>query len=122
MLAVATSLLGLALVICAAAALSWLRREGRLPPAWLAGAHGSAALAGLGFLVVALAGARRGEATGTQSFGIIAGVLLAAAALVGLAMLATHLLQRRVSGALVGIHATLAVAGFVILAVYAALG
>ena len=122
MLAVATVVLGLALVIGATAAVSWLRRGGRPPSPWLAGAHGSVALAGLGFLAAALAGARRGAATGTQSFGMIAAVLLAAAALGGLAMLATRVLKRRVPGALVGLHATLAVAGFVILAVYAMLG
>ena len=121
MLALATIVIGLALVIGAAAAITWLRREGR-PPGWLGGAHGVVAMAGLGLLVVALPGARRGAATGTQSFGIIAAVLLMTAALVGLAMLATHVLKHRVAGALVGIHATLAIAGFVILAVYAALG
>lgn len=122
MLAVATVLLGLALVAGGAAAVSWLRRDARPPAWWLAAAHGIVALAGLGLLVAALAGSGRGAATGTQSFGAIAAALLGAAALVGLAMLATHLLRRRVPGALVGTHATLAVAGFVILAVYVMLG
>ena len=122
MLALATIIIGLAVVIGAAAAVTWLRGDGRPAPTWLTATHGLAALAGLALLIVALAGARKGAATGTQSFGTIATVLLTTAALIGLAMLATHVLKRRVSGALVGIHATLAIAGFVILAVYAALG
>jgi hypothetical protein len=122
MLGLATIVLGVAIVIGAAASWSWLRRDARPPPAWLAGAHGLAALGGLGLLVVALPGAHRGEATGTASFGAIAAVLLAVAALAGLAMLALHLRGRRVPMALVGIHATLAVSGFVVLLVYALLG
>lgn len=122
MLTVATVVLGFALVIGAAAAVPWLRRDARPPAAWLAIAHGIIALAGFGLVVAALAGTRRGAPTGTQSFGLIAALLLGAAALIGLAMLATHVRKRRVAGALVGIHATLAVAGFVILAVYAMLG
>ena len=122
MLTVATVVLGLALVIGTTAAVSWLRRDGRPPASWLATAHGIAAVAGFGLLVAALAGTQRGAATGTQSFGMIAALLLGATALIGLAMLAIHVLKRRVAGALVGSHATLAVAGFVILAVYAMLG
>ena len=122
MLTVATVVLVLALVIGTAAAVPWLRRDAQPPTSWLAAAHGIAAVAGFGILVAALADSRRGAATGTQSFGMIAALLLGAAALIGLAMLATHVLRRRVAGALVGIHATLAVAGFVILAVYAMLG
>jgi hypothetical protein len=118
-LLVATSLLAVAVAIGTVLA---LRREGRLPALPIAAAHGAIGIAGLGLLSYILPGSHRGEATGSQSFGVIAAVLLAAAATVGLGMLAFHLRARRLPGGLVGIHATLAVSGFVILAVYAMLG
>jgi hypothetical protein len=55
---------------------------------------------------------------GTASFGTIATALIALAALVGGGLLAAHLLKRRIAGIMIGIHATLAVGGFVILAAY----
>jgi hypothetical protein len=122
MLIAATVVLGFAVVIGGAAAVSWLGRDARPPAWWLAAAHGTVALAGLALLVIALPGARRGAATGTQSFGAIAAMLLAAAALIGLGMLASRVRRRRVAGAFVGLHATLAIAGFVVLAVYLMLG
>jgi hypothetical protein len=118
-LLVATSLLAVAVAIGAVLA---LRRKGRLPPLPVAAVHGAIGLAGLGVLIYLLPGSHRGEATGSQSFGIIAAALLAGAAAVGLGMLAMHLRARRLPGGLVGVHATLAVSGFVILAVYAMLG
>jgi len=121
-LALATGLLGLALVIGAGAAVAALRRTERRSPAWLAATHAAVAVAGYGLLVVALHGPRRGQETGTQSFGVVSAVLLGAALLVGLALLRTRLRKRPIAGMLVGTHASLAVAGFVILAVYALLG
>ena len=89
---------------------------------WLAGLHGIFAIAGLGCLLLALRGPPRGLATGTASFGLMAAVLIALAALVGGALLATHLLKRRLPGIVIGIHATLAVSGLVILAAYLFVG
>jgi hypothetical protein len=122
MLALATLLLGVAVMLGAAAAVPRLGRTERAPPWWLAAAHGTVALAGLALLIFLLPGARRGAATGAQSFGAIAALLLAAAALAGLTMLALHWQKRRVAGPLIGLHATLAVGGFVILVVYLLLG
>lgn len=122
MLALAALTLGLAMVLGSAAALPRLGHDERAPPWWLAAAHGTVALAGFALLLAALRGPPRGAAAGVQSFGAIAAWMLGAAALLGLTMLALNLKRRRVAGPLVGGHATLAVAGFVILAVYLMLG
>lgn len=68
--------------------------------------------------MLALRGPARGVAEGTASFGAIAAILLALAVLIGVAILAAHLRGKRRAGTLIGIHATLAVGGFVILAAY----
>ena len=92
-------------------------------PAWpLGGLHGLLGLAGLGCLAAALGGPPRGLATGTAAFGVIAAALLAVAALVGGAMLLQRLRKRRLSGVLIGIHATIAVSGFAVLAAYIFVG
>jgi len=98
-------------------------REGAAPPPWPLGAlHGLIAVAGLGLLALALRGPPHGVAQGVGSFGMIAAMLLAPAALIGLMQLAARLRQRRLSGAMIGAHATLAVGGFVILLVYVLAG
>jgi len=118
-LSIATTLLAIAVAIGSFLA---VRRRGHLPSLAVGGLHGTLGLGGLAWLTYLLPGSHRGASTGSQSFGAIAAVLLAAAALVGLAMLAVHVRARRLPGALVGIHATLAVSGFVILLAYAMLG
>jgi hypothetical protein len=69
-----------------------------------------------------LGGPERGLKTGTASFGAVAAVLIALAAVAGGAILVLRLLKRRVTGLLVGIHATLAVSGFVFLTAYIFVG
>jgi hypothetical protein len=74
-------------------------------------------------LVVALEGPPpdqpvRGAATGTASFGLVAAILLLVAALIGLLGLWLHVRKQRMPGAAIGIHASVAVFGYVILAVY----
>ena len=59
---------------------------------------------------------------GVGSFGNIAAVLLAVALLVGLIMLAVRSHARQVSGLIIGIHATIAISGIVILAAYTLMG
>ena len=98
-------------------------RTGAAPPPWPFGAlHGFVAVAGLAMLALALRGPPRGLEQGTGTFGIIAAVLIALAALAGTALLAARLRKRRLSGTLIGIHATLAVGGFVILLAYVLAG
>jgi hypothetical protein len=99
-------------------AIQILRRPAHAPSRLLAWLHGIAALLSYGVLLVALMGPPRGTATGTQSFGLTAAILLLAAALIGLLSLALHYHRKRMPGIAIGIHASVAIFGYVILAVY----
>lgn len=125
MLTAAFAILALAVLLGSALAVLHLRAQtsaaekpsGPAVP-WAVGAlHGLLGVGGLGCLLLALRGPARGVEQGTASFGAIAATLLALAALAGGAILLTHLRKRR-PGALIGIHATLAIGGFVVLAAY----
>ena len=109
-------LLGAALAVVA------LQRRNAKPPLWLAGLHGTCALLGYAALLWALRGPARGAATGTQSFGPAAAVLLLVAAALGIASLALHIRRRRLPGFWAGAHASVAIFGYVLLAVYLLLG
>jgi len=92
------------------------------PVSWpVAALHGLVGIGGLICLALALRGPPRGIAEGTASFGAIAATLFALAALAGGGLLAMRLRKRR-PGALIGVHAALAVSGFVILAAYLLVG
>ena len=98
-------------------------RDPPIAPPWLLGAsHGLAGATGLIALLFSLRGPPHGVAMGVGGFGRIAAVLLVLALLAGLAILVVRLRHRRIPGLLLGIHATLAVAGSVILAAYALIG
>jgi hypothetical protein len=84
--------------------------------------HGCLAAAGLAALLFALRGPQRGIAMGVGSFGSIAAVLLAVALLAGLIMLVMRSRAQRVPGLIIGMHATIAITGIVILAAYALVG
>jgi hypothetical protein len=93
------------------------------PVPWpVAALHGFLGIGGLVCLVLALRGPpmgpERGLDQGTASFGMIAATLFALAAPAGGGILAAHLRKRRRAGTLIGLHAALAVSGFVILAAY----
>jgi hypothetical protein len=121
MLSAAFIVLVTAMAFGAALAVLHMRPAGAVP--WpLAALHGLMAIGGLGCLLLALRGPPRGLDTGTASFGTIAAVLLALAALAGGGIVAARLRRRRPAGALIGIHASLAIGGLVILAVYLAQG
>jgi hypothetical protein len=120
-------LLSLCLLLIAAAlggvlaALSF--RLGFPPPAAIYGVlHGCLGAGGLAALLLALRGPPRGVAMGVGSFGAIAAVLLAVALLAGLTILAIRLRARQVSGLIIGTHATIAISGIVVLAVYTMMG
>jgi hypothetical protein len=99
-----------------------LRGE-KAPPGWLPGAlHGLLGAIGFALLLLALRGPPRGEAVGVGAFGRIAAVLLALALVAGLAILVSRLRYRRIPGLVIGIHATIAISGVVILAAYAFVG
>lgn len=92
-------------------------------PAWpLGGLHGVLGLGGLGCLLATLGGPPRGLGSGTAAFGIFSAGLVALAVLVGGGMLLQCLRKRRLHGVLIGVHATLAVSGLVVLAAYIFVG
>lgn len=80
--------------------------------------HGLLGFGGFIVLLLALRGPTRGMAQGTASFGMISAALFALAALIGLAIFNACRIRHRRAGTLIGIHATLAVSGFVFLAAY----
>lgn len=102
-------------------ALLHLRPAGPTPP-WPVGAlHGLIGAGGLAALLVSLQGPPRGVAFGVGPFGLFSAALLVLALLAGLGLLAALCLGRR-PGALIALHAALAVTGFAILAAYTLVG
>ncbi len=123
MLLLSFVLLLIAALLGTALAALHLRAGHTRPPRWPFGAlHGLLGTVGIGGLLLALRGPPRGEAMGVGAFGRIAAVLLAVAMLAGLAVLIARLRCRRVPGLVIGIHATIAVSGVVILAAYTLVG
>ena len=119
MLIVAFIILGVVVLLGSVLAVLRLRTNGSVPPPRpLAALHGLLAISGLCCLALALRGPPRGLDQGTGSFGIIATAMVTLAALVGAGLLAAHIRKRRIAGIFIGIHATLAVGGFVILTAY----
>jgi len=119
--------LAFALVLVAAslgALLVWMNlAPGRVAPRWPFGAlHAALGAAGLGALLLALRGPPRGEAMGVGAFGRIAAWLLALALVMGLVLLSKRLRHRRPTSGPIGIHATLAISGVVMLAAYTLVG
>jgi hypothetical protein len=111
--------LGVAVLLGAALAISYLYRGTVWVAPWLLSTlHGCFAVGGLCCLLLSLRGPPRGLEQGTATFGAISAVLFVLAALVGIAVLLIHRVKRRRAGTLIGVHATLAVGGFVILAAY----
>lgn len=121
MLLVSGGILSLVLALGGWMAIDQLRGAAA-PKLALALAHGGLAVAGFILLLLALGGPERGAAAGAAPFGKVAAVVLALAALPGAALFVAHLRRRRLSGALIGLHACLAVTGCVILLTYILLG
>ncbi len=80
--------------------------------------HGVAGAAGVAVVIAATARAT----TDPQGFGRLAASFLAVTLLGGLAVAATQLRRRRPAGLLVALHATVGMAGLVILAAYVSIG
>jgi hypothetical protein len=119
MLNAAFIILGAAALLGTALAALHLRTDRGVAPPWpLAALHGLLGIGGLSCLVLVLRGPLGSLGRETDSFGMMSAALLALAALVGVGILARRLLTGRRAGTLIGIHATLAVSGFVILAAY----
>ncbi|HEY5299522.1 MAG TPA: hypothetical protein VIJ55_02495 [Acetobacteraceae bacterium] len=107
----ATAALGLVLVL-----LHGLRRPRLLR--FAGPLHGGLGFCGLVLLLVALRGPARGVAYGAGGFGTMAAVLLGCAILAGLLVLRMRLRSRDPMMA-IGLHATLAIFGLILLAAYA---
>lgn len=119
MLVSAFILLAIAILVGSALAVLYLHSDGAATPPWsFAALHGLLAIIGLCCLALSLRGPPRGLEQGTASFGMIATALITLAALAGAGLLAARILKKRIAGTIIGIHATLAVTGFVILAAY----
>jgi hypothetical protein len=118
MLAAAFTLLSIAVLFgCILAVLDM--RTGAATPLWpLAALHGLSALAGFACLLLALRGPARGLDQGTASFGTISAWLLGVAALFAMSLLTARLRGRQLPGLVMGMHATFAVIGFVMLLAY----
>ncbi len=122
MLNAAFVILGTAVLLSSVLAVLYLRTEGAAAPWPLAALHGLVAVGGFSCLALALRGPLRGVEQGTASFGTIAAALIGSAALIGVGLLVTRLLKRRLPGMLIGIHVTLAVGCFTILVAYVPAG
>ena len=108
-------LLSLCLVLAAGTIGGALAVQWRPTTGVLHGLFGAAALAAL---ILTLGGPPRGVAMGVASFGRIAAGLLGTALLVGLGIVAVRLRARRVPAFMIGVHATIAIGGIVMLAAY----
>ena len=119
MLNAAFYILLVAVVIGALLAVLHFAKPGEALPPWpLAALHAVFALGGFGLLLLALQGPPRGAGQGTASFGAIAAALFVVAAMFGGGLLAGRLRRRPPGTTLIGLHAMLAVTGFVILMAY----
>jgi hypothetical protein len=104
-------------------AVAFLRGPAAPRPPWpIAAAHGAIGTAGLALLLVALGRGAPPSTAGTTGFGPAAALLFALALAFGLAIAIAAVRRRRPAGLLVAIHASLAVAGFVVLWTVVSLG
>ena len=122
MLRLSLGLLLIAALIGSLLAASHLRAEHARTGRRLGTLHAALGVIGFIALLLALRGPPRGAAMGVAAFGQIAAGLLAIALIAGLAMLVLRLRRWRVTGFVIGIHATIAVCGIVILTVYTLIG
>jgi hypothetical protein len=105
-------LCGTAVVIGAGLAFPYLRGAARRVPWPIGVAHGALGAAGLAALLLVLRDGLPPSAMGTTGFAPAAAVLLGIALLLGLMI---GLKRSRPAGVLVAVHASVAIAGFVVL-------
>jgi hypothetical protein len=102
--------------LCLFALYQWTRPAGRV---WLPGvAHGGLGLAGFVLLLIGLAGPPRGVATGSGQFGMIGAVMIGVGFMFGVLLAAARWRGGPPSAMVLGIHASIAVGGLVMLAAY----
>jgi hypothetical protein len=122
LIAAFTSLGGAVLMGAALAVLNLRGGPGAAAPWPLAALHGLLGIAGFSCLVLVLGGAPRGLDKGVASFGVISAALIALALVTAGGILVSHRIKGRRADALIGVHATFAVSGFVVLAAYLFVG
>ncbi|HEV2160928.1 MAG TPA: hypothetical protein VGR52_01650 [Stellaceae bacterium] len=125
MLQLAFAVLAAAALFGAGLAVRYLHLRGpsapRLPQA-LPLAHGSLGVAGLILLIAVLRRGLPSTDNGTVGFGLIAAGFFSLALVLGLLIAALAWRGRRPGGLVVGTHASVAIAGVVVLAALVALG
>jgi hypothetical protein len=84
--------------------------------------HGLIGALGLGLLVIAIQGPRRGDAMGVGSFGLVAAVLFAIALVLGLVILSSRGRLPRLAGVVLATHASLAMTAFVLFMAWVSMG
>ena len=85
---------------------------------WPGVLHGALGIAAFAALLAGLAGPARGVASGAGSFGTIAAIFVGIAVLLGLVLFSARMRRRPPSMLVVGLHASVAVGGLVMLAAY----
>jgi len=99
-----------------------LRTSDRAPPFLVRLAHGVLGGTGLAALLLTMGEPAHGANHGVGTFRIDAMVLLGTALLMGLGILVTFRVAPKSAGAMIALHATIAMFGLAILAAYASLG
>lgn len=122
MLNAAFIILAIAVLLGIGLALAHMRAGPAMPPWPIGVLHGLLALAGVGCLAFALNGPPRGLDQGTASFGTISAALFVLAGLFGGGLLSARRRGQRLGTTLIGLHAMLAISGFVIFATYVLAG
>jgi hypothetical protein len=109
-------ILSAALLIGAGLSIFYMRGAGAKPPhRIILLAHGGLGAAGLIVLLISLRRGLPNAGIGVSGFGNVAAGLLGLALALGLMLAGASWRNRRPAGALVGAHATCAIAGFVVL-------
>jgi hypothetical protein len=122
MLRVSLVLLGITMLFGFVLAAMNLRTSDKAPPLLVRVAHGVFGAAGLAALLLTLGTPMQGANSGAGTFRLDAVVLLSAALLLGLGILVTFRVAPKSAGAVIALHATIAMFGLAILAAYASLG
>jgi hypothetical protein len=90
----------------------------RAPRWWVGALHGALGGAGFILLLLALAAPRRAAGDGTALFGMDAAALLGAALAIGVGLVIGRLRRQPISMLVLGLHATFAIMGLVVLAAF----
>jgi hypothetical protein len=99
-----------------------LRTSDKAPPLLMRATHGVLGAAGLAALFLTMGTPAVGANAGVGPFRMDAVVLLSAALLLGLGILVTFRIAPKSAGAVIALHATIAMFGLAILAAYVSLG